>query len=49
MGFINPPDISQLKINGIFQVFNFIRDHIDYLLILNKDDWTDHLEKWISY
>ena len=45
MGVSNSLDIFRDKINGMFRGFEFIRAYIDDLLIINKGDWSDHLEK----
>ena len=43
MGVDNSPDISQQKMNDLFHEFKFIHEYIDYLFILTKVDWTDHV------
>ena len=45
MGVYSSPDIFQVKMNELFHVFEFIRAYINDLLIINKGDWFDHLEK----
>ena len=45
MGFVNPPEIFQQKTNDLFHGFELIRAYIDYLLILTKVYWTDHVQK----
>ena len=45
MGVANSPDIFQQKMNDLFHGFEFIRVYIDDMLILNKGDWTDHVQK----
>ena len=35
----------QQKMNDLFRRFEFILAYIDYLLILTKRDWTDHIQK----
>ena len=42
----NSPDILQEKINEIFRGFEFIRAYIDYMLMITKGDWSDHLGNW---
>ena len=38
-------DIFQQKMNNLFYVFEFIRAHIDNMLILTKGDGKDHMQK----
>ena len=45
MGVTNSPENFQQKLNDLFHGFEFIRAYIDYLLILSKGDWTDHVQK----
>ena len=45
MGVRNSPDIFQEKMNDMFRGFELILAYIDYLLIINRGDWSDHLEK----
>ena len=45
MGVANSPENLQQKMNDLFHGFEFIREYIDYLLILTKGDWTDHVQK----
>ena len=45
MGICNSPDIFQGKMNKIFCGFEFIREYFDYLLVITKVDWYDHLNK----
>ena len=42
MGVSNSPDIFQEKMNKMFRGFEFIRAYIDDLLIITKDDWSNH-------
>ena len=44
MGVANSTDIFQHKMNELFHGFEFIRAYIDYLLIITKRDWTDHVQ-----
>ena len=59
-GIANSPEISQQKMNDLFNGFEFISAYIDNLLILTQGDWTDHAhnpkltlnrlkEKWLKY
>ena len=47
MGLCNSPDVSQEKMNELFEGLDFVRAHImtDDLLCITKGDFTDHLEK----
>ena len=45
MGVANSPDISQQKMNDLFDGFEFICAYIDDLLILTKGDWADRAQK----
>ena len=45
MGIFNSQEIFQEKINEMFFGFEFIRTYINYLLIITKGDWSDHLKK----
>ena len=45
MGVANSPETFQQKMYDLFHGFEFIRLHIYYLLILNKGDWTYHIQK----
>ena len=45
MEVANSPEIFQHKMNDLFNGFEFIRAHIDDLLIITKGDWTDHIQK----
>ena len=45
MGLCNSLEIPQEKITEIFHVIEFIRAYIDDLLIINKGDWSYHLNK----
>ena len=45
MGICNSPEIFQEKMNEIFRGFEFIRTYINDLLIITKDDWSNHLNK----
>ena len=45
MGVNNFPEKFQEKMNEMFRGFDFIRAYIDDVLIINKGDWSDHLEK----
>ena len=45
MGIFNSQEIFQEKINEMFCGFEFIRTYINYLLIITKGDWSDHLKK----
>ena len=45
IGIANSPEIFQKKMNNLFHRFEFIRAHIDNLLILTKGYWTDHKQK----
>ena len=31
--------------NDLLHIFEFIRAYIDYLFILTKGDWTNHIQK----
>ena len=44
MGVVNSPDIFQQKMNDLFHRFELVPAYIDDLLILNKGDWTDHIQ-----
>ena len=37
--------IFQQKMNDLFHGFEFIRAYIDYLLIITKEDCTNHVQK----
>ena len=43
MGVAKSPDIFQQKMNDLFHGFEFIRAYINELLIITKEDWTDHV------
>ena len=45
MGFENSPDVFQPKMNELFHGFEFVRVYIDYILILTKGYWKDHVQK----
>ena len=45
MGLCNSPDIFQEKMSELFDGLDFVRTHIDDLLILSKGSYQDHLEK----
>ena len=45
MGLSNSPVIFWEKMNEMFRGFEYIWAYIYYLLIITKDDWSDHLEK----
>ena len=45
MGVRNSLEISQQKMNDLFQGFKFIRAYMDELLISTKGDWIDHVQK----
>ena len=45
MGVSNSPDISQQKINDLYQLFEFILTYIDELLVSTKLDWAYHVHK----
>ena len=45
MGVANSPDIFQQKMNDLFHGFEFTRVYTDYLVILTKGYWTDHIQK----
>ena len=45
MGLCNSPDIFQEKMSELFDGLDFVRAHIDDLLILTKGTHEDHLEK----
>ena len=45
MGVAKFPKILQQKMNSLFHRFEFIHVYIDDLLILTKEDWTDHVQK----
>ena len=45
MGVRNSPDIYRRKMNKMFILFEFIQTYIYDMLITNKGDWSDHLEK----
>ena len=45
MGVSNSLGIFQEKMNKLFHGFELIRAYIDDLLITNKGDWSDQLEK----
>ena len=45
MGVSNSLGIFQEKMNEMFRGFEFIQVYIDDLLIINKSDWSDNLEK----
>ena len=35
----------QQKMNNLFHGFEFIRAYIDYMLIITKEYWTNHIQK----
>ena len=45
MGYTNSTEIFQQKMNDLFHGFEFIREYIDGLLILNKGYCIDHVNK----
>ena len=45
IGVINPPENFQHRIYYLFQGFEFIHAYIENLLILTKENWTDHVYK----
>ena len=45
IGVANSPEIYQQKMNDLFHGFEFIHAYLDYLLILTKGDWIDHIHK----
>ena len=45
MGVSNSPDIFQENTNEMLCGFDFIWAYINGLLLINKDDWYDNLEK----
>ena len=45
MGVSNSPDLFNQKMNETFRGFEFIWAYINYLLIIIKGDWDNHLEK----
>ena len=45
MGLSNSPDIFQEKMSILMSDLEYVRAYIDDLLVISKDDWTDHLEK----
>ena len=45
IGIDNSPDIFQQNINDLFHGFGFIRAYTDYLSILTKWDFIDHVQK----
>ena len=44
MGLCNSPDIFQEKMNELFAGFEYVRAYIDYLLIITKGSFEDHLK-----
>ena len=44
IGISNSPDAFQQKINDLFCVFQFIHACIDYLMVLTKRYWIDHVQ-----
>ena len=45
LGFANSPDISQQEMNDLFHGFLFICAYIYDVLLLTKEDFTDHVQK----
>ena len=45
MGLCNGPDVFQEKMSELFEDLEFVRTHIDDLLMTTKGDLKDHLEK----
>ena len=45
MGVCNSPGNFREKVNEMFRIIEFIREYLDYLLIINKDGFSDHLNK----
>ena len=45
MGVINSLDIFQDKMNEMFNGFEFIQAYIYDLMIIAKDDWSNHLDQ----
>ena len=45
MVIANSPDIFQQKMNDLFHGFGFIRVYVYGLLVLTKEEWTDHVQK----
>ena len=45
MGLCNSPDIFQAKMNGSFNGLEYVRAHIDNLLIISNGNFEDQLNK----
>ena len=45
MGISHSSESFQQKTNDLFHGFELIREYIDEILILTKEDWTDHVQK----
>ena len=45
MRVANSPDIFQQKMIYLFHGFEFISAYINEILILTKENWTDHVQK----
>ena len=43
MGLCNSPDIFQEKMNELFSGFDYVQAYIDYLLVITKGSFNDHL------
>ena len=46
MGITNYPDIFQQNMNDLFHGFEFIRTHIDEILVLTKDTGQIMYKRW---
>ena len=44
MEFCNSPDIFQGKISKLFKGFDMVRLYIYYVLVINKNNFKDHLK-----
>ena len=45
MGASNTPDISQAKVDSLFNDLEYIRTYLDDLLVLSSPKFEDHLDK----
>ena len=45
MGLCNSSDIFQEQVNEFFYGLEYVKAYIDYLLIITKDSFEDHLHK----
>ena len=45
MGIAGSPDIFQEKMSDLMAPLEFVRKHLDYVLIITSSTFSDHLEK----